>query len=212
MPVMYTQVGFNPSVSQGANANPPLPGGPQGEALVAELHGKWYSAVRAGNVFNLSTAAAGTVIPVQATNLVSTFTLWNPNTSTKNVELISYSLAFVAATIVVSDISLYYQSGLTSPGGTLTTRAIKNCLLGAGLTSVCTGYTANTLVNTVGTNMFPVATLASATATTAAEVSNVTYLFDGNIILPPGSLVTTTGFAAQTSAAVQSLTWAEWAL
>lgn len=213
MAVQFGTVGLNVTSSYGVGTNNPAPSGPSGEFLMAEIHGQFYSAARAGNVFNLSTAAAGTTIPVAATNLVSTFTLWNPPGSGKNVELIRYSMAIAAATTVVSDVSLYQQSGLVSPGGTLTVRAIKNNLFGAGLASVCTGYTAATLVNVVDTNMFRAAILTSFAAVTSTADAPVNYDFNGSVILTPGSLITVAGgVAAQASAAAQSLTFAEWPL
>lgn len=213
MPVMFGQVGFSPTVGQAQGANPALATGPQGELLTAEVRGKYASATRAGNVFSLATAVAGVTIPVQATNVASTFSLWNPNTSTKNVELISLALGITNATTVVADIGLYYQSGLTSPGGTLTALTIRNTNLGStAIGSVCTGYSANTLVSTTGTNLFRLCTLTSFGAVTTTNAGPIKVEFDGKIIMPPGSLVTVLGSAAQTQAMCLDLIFAEWPL
>lgn len=193
----------------------PWLGGKTGEGIVSELHGKWYSAAYRGNVFMLNTAAAGTTIPIQATNLVSTFTLWNPLGSGKNIELIRYTLALEAATTVVSDVSLYFQPGIgtgfNAAPGTLTALTIRSALLNSGASaSVATGYSAATLVNTVGTNMFVGPILTGFGAVTTNVATPINYEFDGSIIVPPGCLITTAGTAAQVSATRQSLIWAEW--
>lgn len=214
MAILVGTVGINVAANVAASQNANIPSGPQGEEIVAELHGKFYTAARAGNVFLLATAVAGTVIPVQATNLVSTFTLYNPLTSGKNVELISYSLGVLNATTVVGDVSLYFQTGVgntvTVPG-TLTVLPIRNVLLGGGLSTICSGYSAATLVNTVGTNAFRGPTLATFGAVTTTADNPIRYDFDtAPIIMPPGSLITVAGSAAQTQAMTQNLTFAEW--
>jgi hypothetical protein len=219
MPVIFGTIGLNVNANAAAvAANAPVAAGQSGELLASELHGKFYSAARAGNVFHLNTAAAGTTVPVQTTNLVSTFTIWNPLGSGKNVELIRYSYGLLNATTVVSDVTLYVQPGVgqavTAPG-TLTLLTIRNALGfnasgGAGITSVCTGYSAATLVNTMGTNMFVGPTLLSFGAVTTTNATPINYDFDGSVILPPGTLATTAGTAAQAQAARQSLSWAEW--
>lgn len=211
MPVVFGTVGFTPATNYAAGANPALATGKQGEQIVAQAHGRLYTPALAGNVFSLATAVAGVTIPVQATNVASVFTLWNPNTSTKNIELLTFSLGITNATTVVGDVGLYYQSGLTSPGGTLTALAIRNTNLGSSaISSQCTGYSANTLVNTVGTNMFRLLTLTSFGAVTTTNASPIFYNFDGKVVMPPGSLVTVLGSAAQTQAMTIDLSFAEW--
>lgn len=199
--------------ANGSGTTPTIVAGPSGDLLTGNVHGRFYNAALRGCVFSLATVAAGTTIPVQATNLVSTFTLWNPAGSGKNVELIRYTLGLTTATTVVGDIGLYVQTGVgstvTAPG-TLTALTIRNALLGAGLTSVCTGYSAATLVNVVGTNCFRHLTLAGPGATSTTNVQPINYDFDGMVIVPPGGLITTAGFAAQTAAMCQTLIFAEY--
>ena len=216
MAILYGTTGLNVIVGNGAGTTIPTAQGPAGELLAAEIHGKFYHPTRAGNVFYLATAAAGTVVPVQATNLVSTFTLWNPLGSGKNIELIRYSYGVLNATTVVSDISMYVQPGVgqtVAAPGTLTLLAIRSAA-GAGATptiaSVCTGYSAATLVNVVGTNLFRGPTMTSFGAVTSTADAPINYDFDGTFIMPPGTLITMAGTAAQTQAGSQCLTWSEW--
>jgi|SRR5580658_3729043 hypothetical protein len=216
MPIMYGSIGLNVVNGGALGTNLPVAQGPAGEMLAAEIHGKYYAPNRGGNVFFLATAAAGTTVPVQASNLVSTFTIWNPIGSGKNIELIRYSYAMLSATAVVSDISLYVQPGVgqtVAAPGTLTLLTIRSAA-GAGATptiaSVCTGYSAATLVNVVGTNIFRGPTLLSLGATAETNAGPLNYDFDGSFILPPGTIATTAGTAAQSAAGSQFLSWAEW--
>jgi hypothetical protein len=62
--------------------------GKQGELLDAKLHGDFYTQAYRGNLFFGTTATAGTTIPIQASGLASTFTLYNPASSGKILELL----------------------------------------------------------------------------------------------------------------------------
>ena len=68
-------------------------GGKQGEGLVSEIHGKWYTAAYRGNVFHATSPIAGQVIPViTSTTSQTALSLYNPLGSGKNLELISFRL------------------------------------------------------------------------------------------------------------------------
>lgn len=191
-----------------------------GEEYISTIHPKYYNYTKAGIVFNANTLTAGTIIPVMATNLVSTFTIWNPMTSPNDVVLLDYQLAMVALTTVVGDVSLYFQTGVgsfnTAPG-TLTSLTAKNMLLGGGATPQATVYSAATLVGAlsqggVGVQKGPTLFAFGSTGVTGVESSGTMcprVEFDGRIILPPGTLATIAGGAAQTGAAIQHFTWAE---
>lgn len=201
-----------PAGSFGNNSTQTMSLGRSAEQLVAQLHGKYYTAALAGKVFILATATAGTTIPVQATNLASTFTLLNPITSSVNVELIDYTLGTTTATTVVGDISLYYQSGVGTSNAALTSTTaltIRNALLGGGGSAVSSGYSAATFTSTTGTNLFRCYTLAGFGAVTTTNATPIRTEFDGKIILPPGTAVTVAGFAAQTAAMCQTMTFME---
>lgn len=176
------------------------------------MPGTYYQDTYAGNVFIAPTAVAGTTIPVQATNLVSTFTVWNPASSSVNLELIRYTVSWTTTVEVVGDIGLYAQfqvgSAVTAPG-TLTARTIRNALLGSGKVSQASFYTAATLVSTTDTNLFRMLTLAGPGAVTSTNNLAINYNFDGMVIVPPGTLICTAGFAAQTAATDQTLVWRE---
>lgn len=202
-----------PAGSFGNNSAQTVALGRSAEQLESQLHGKWYTATLAGKVFVLATAVAGTTIPVQATNLVSTFTLLNPLGSNVNLELIDYSLGILNATTVVGDISLYFQTGVGSSNTALATTTgltIRNALLNGGGTSGAQGYSAATFANTVGTNFFRVYNLNTYGAVTSTNAGPIRTEFDGKLIVPPGTAITVAASAAQTQATTQTMTWAEW--
>lgn len=213
-----TEYAFNPygaSLGDGiALANQVT--GRSSEQLVSDTHGPLYNLAVRGNLFFATTAVAGTTIPVMATNLVSTFTLWNPAGSGKNAILYRYNLAHTTTVTVVGDISLYYQVGIggaTTAPGTLTALVSKNCLLGAGNASLVTAYSAATLTGALGTsglgNISKGPTMVTFGAVTTSDNEPVDYDFKGGLILPPGTLVTTAGAAAQTAPMNQTFWWAE---
>lgn len=217
MPIFYGTPGGIPSGSLADGTAVPVLAGKAGELIDAKLHGDFYTANYRGRLFMANTLAAGTTIPIQATNLVSTFTIWNPLGSGVNVELVYYSAAFEAATTVVSDVSLYLQTSVGAANvvpATLTALAVRPCFWGgASVAPVANNqasmYSAATLVNTMATNMFRGPTLFGPTAVTSTALGPVLYPFNGTMILGPGTLATTAGTAAQTSAAAQTLVWAE---
>jgi hypothetical protein len=180
---------------------PSLLGGRQGEAIVAELHGKWYSAALNGKLFIGSTAAAGTTIPISSAT-AATFALYNPASSGKNIELARYTLSPNNATLVVSAVQLGIATGIATPAGTALTP--RSALLGNSATPQGLLYSAATIVATTSFyHMFGV-------SATAGLAGPLLHDFDGSVLLAPGSLVHVTGTAAQSQAHAQTFVWAEW--
>ena len=186
-------------------------GGKAGEAIMAELHGKWYTAGYRGRTYIGTTLVAGTVIPV-STATAATFGLYNPAGSGVNIELIDYDMALTGATAVVGTLEL---AVLTQ--------------VGQGLIALPTSITQLTpLANPIGSNgagspqgiCFSAATVVASAklislgysfGTTTEQAGPVPchVEFDGKVILAPGTLIHVTGSAAQTTAALQQLRWAE---
>lgn len=202
----------NPATLQNSdNSQPILSVGRNGDALVSEVHGKYYAAAARGNLFVMSSLIAGVALPVNAATLVSKFTLYNPAGSGKNLELIEFTAGITSATEVVDGILLGWQTGVAAAGvpGTLTSAPTKaSTLLGQGLTSIANAYTAATLTNGAVLPEYPLGMAFDATA--AGRSGNFVYQFDGKIIVPPDTLVTfMTNIVAET-ALTCGLTWAEW--
>ncbi|MDE2100365.1 MAG: hypothetical protein KGL39_24145 [Patescibacteria group bacterium] len=197
----------NTSVPDGT-INQGLLQGKQGEALNAELHGFWYTQAYRGNLFWGATATAGTTIPIQASGLAGTFVLLNPANSGKNLELVRYTAAFEAATMVVSDVSLYYQTNIGSVNAalsSLTALTPHPGNLGGSFSPQGALYSAATFTGALTRGLI----LFGPGATTSTNNLALNYDFNGMIIVPPGCAVTTAGNAAQTSAASQAIVWVE---
>lgn len=199
----------NPALnSLSPTAQSPLALGLTGEQLASEVHGKWWTAARAGVTFLASTLIAGTVIPVNAVNVVSTCTLWNPPGSGKVFEPIEYAIGIDSATEVVNGLVTGFQSGLATPGGTLTAIAGKSLFLGGGLAPQGIFYSAATLVNAAV--LAPLLGMGINLVATSASTPTGSYAYDGKILMPPGSLITILSTVAAMTASFQSITWAEW--
>lgn len=189
-------------------------GGAEGEQLAAEVHGKWYHRAKAGQLFIGSTALAGTTIPVNAANLVSTFTLVNPVGSGVNLELARYKVGVAGTTTaVIGGLALVGQSAysssvfVTPTSQTVLTPRLALYGSAASGSSKALLLAAGTLTGTPEV----VDSLGISFGTTGAQpgpVSNV-YDFDGHLVLVPGSLITVVSTAAQTQPMQQSFVWAE---
>jgi hypothetical protein len=201
---MYGAVGAPSSTSAADSTNLPLLQGKAGEGLVAELHGKWYTAAYRNRVFFSSTLAAGTTIPISSTT-APTFTIYNPLGSGVNVEMISIDVAITNATTVVSPISVTYTTGLIVAPTSVTALTVTSGIVGGSGVAQAKVYSAATLAAALTTS-FPIFSISA----TSGSFPLLHYDFDGKFILPPGSLACLTGTAAQTSATMNSAFWAEW--
>lgn len=200
----YTQqpVPVQVQVSDPTTSNPDstignLIGGRSLEALIAELHGKYYTQTYRGNVFHGTTAAAGVLIPVSNTT-GPTFALWNPAGNNKNFELIAAYYGWVSTTGAPANIGYANLSGAgAAVGGTgspitaATFGTPVNGLLGLGKKSTslfvpgtATLTAAGTLIGTNGMSQL---------TTTGAAITvgwfSLMEWFDGTLIVPPGNFL-----------------------
>lgn len=181
--------------------------GIHGDKLVSDAHGKYFNAALNQRVFTFSVAAA--TIPVNASNLVSKFSILNPVGSGVVLELISCDAATVVATTVVDQLGLYFQTGSTAIAGlgTLTAGTIQSGYMGSSVTSACTAYTAATHTGTPTLH-----TLMQGWGAVTSTAQNInTYNFDGKVLVPPGTVIalamTTTVWTA--TGLTLALCWAE---
>lgn len=186
--------------------------GKSGELLDAKLHGDFYTAAYRGRAFIGATAMAGTTIPVNASNLVGTFVLWNPAGSGVNLEVISYELGIAGTTTaVIGSLALVFQAGIGSAIVIPTSQTALTpvaALVGSNSAPQGRLLSAGTLTGTP-TVLMSLGISFGTTGATPGPVSN-SFNFNGRLILPPGVLVTTVCTAAQTQAMQQQFTWAEW--
>lgn len=196
-----------PQVALTPGSNPVAPMGKRGEQLAADVVGKYANLVESGLVFIGSTLVAGTIVPVNAASLVSTFTLFNPAASNHNLHLISYDVGIDGTTTaVIGGLFLAYQKAGAALA-TLTEITSTNALIGGGVSSVAHLYSAATYTGTPTILM----SLGISFGTTGANPGPIVAHrdFDGTVIIPPGVSVTVVGNAAQTQAMAQTFIWAE---
>ena len=179
--------------------------GRSGEAINADLHGKFYTGAYRGKVFFASTAAAGTTIPISSAT-AATFVLYNPIGSGVNMELISYDSSVQSATVVVSSVMLGYAGNLIVAPTSVTALTPSPALVGSNAAPQGKVYSVATIVAT--TVFYEL----GAYGATSGAFPSIHHDFDGKFVLAPGSLAHVCGTAAQTSASVQTMVWGEWPL
>lgn len=179
--------------------------------------GKYYDLIDQGNTFILSTAAAGTALPI-ITGTAGTFALWNTTVDKKAV-LLKLNIGFTSGTIALGEFGLGSLNSRTfsiATGGPLTAfqdatvgQTVKNAKLGANAAPSMRACPAATTTFAAST-AFPWYWLGSSiTAATGAQpLSNAQHDLDGLVVMP-GELVFLGGSVAQTGLFTCSLMWAE---
>lgn len=180
--------------------------------------GRWQQAALGGNVFWMGTAIAsgGVGLPKNAATLAATFSLYNPASSGKFVELIRFVMALGAATEVINAYAVGFQTNVSAAGAPTSTTAIDNgpssTLLGLGLASVCNGYKAATMTNAAVLPIFSLGMTVGATTIQGGPIPAQYYDFDGQFLLPPDTMAAFVVTVGAGAAQQLSLTWAEWPL
>ena len=190
----------------------------QSSLLVAQTHGKYFAAARAGVVFMATTVIAGVALPVAAATLNSKFTLHNPMGSGVVIEPISFIMGIDSAITVVNGVGMAIQRNLTTTSGiptTLTLAAVRG--LGLGETAQGAVYTQATLTNVAIPGVsaataipIPFYNMFSFGAVTAAVISPCDHNFNGRVLLGPDSLGAFCTTVAPATAAFCGVVWAEW--
>lgn len=193
-------------------------GGALGDQIVSGLHGKYYEAAVRGQLFMAYTVIAGVALPVAAATLNSKFTIHNPASSGKNIELVSFVMGIDSATTVVNGIGLAVQRNLSTTSGVPTsTTAIVASPCGPSGTASAAVYSQATLTNvaipgvTAATAVpIPFYGMFSFGAVTAAGIHPASHEFDGRVVLGPDSLAAACTTVAPATAAFCGIVWAEW--
>jgi hypothetical protein len=204
------QVGLQ-ALQDGSQVN--LSIGRQGEALVSELHGRYYQLAKRGLLFGFSTAAVTIAAthnsPLAANTGTPILALWNPIASGKDLVVLKHSIASVSGTP---------GGPMVWNWGTVTaTAAALSTVVSARMGQSPAGSIANVYSNVVTTSSlagalhFHAAGI-SAVAATGQGGANAPVYEDrgGDIIIPPGSWGALCSTATGTSHVVQaSVIWAE---
>ena len=196
-----------PSSSQPDGSQVYALAGKQGEALVSEVHGKFYTSNYRGGLFGFNVTAV--TIPAIAATLVSVFSLWNPPSSGVNAELVDTEIGQVLATTVVDAVGWYYSSGSQALGGTFTTKGTAlSGIIGNVAGNKVLPYSAYTHSGTPAR----VDIIGSFGAVTDAGLALPMKIYDGRIIIPPGTVISVamSTAAGQASGLDISARWIEW--
>lgn len=202
----------NPTQSYGDGAEAGFLQGKAAEIINASLHGQYYTQTYRGNVFHGSTLIAGTAIPV-ITTTAPTCILWNPSGSGVNVVPIAFRAGFASGTGIAGQIA-YAQlpDAGTGPLNAVITAftaiAPSNGKIGAG-GGVAKFATTATIVTTSVSILRASGISQGAPITSTAAVWNMTDLFNGEVILPPGTAIYPVASAAIAEVLCQSFSWVE---
>lgn len=190
----------DPTTSNADSVIANLIGGRSNEALVSQLHGKWYTQTYRGNVFHGRTLAAGVNIPATA-GTAQVFGIWNPYGSGVNVELMYAYYGWVSTTGTPANIGYDYliqATPLTVTAFTVTAPGSVNGMMGAGRANsrvLFTGTAATTSATSyLGTN--GMSQITTTGATTTAAPFQLLEAFEGSIIIPPGAALFPSGTVA----------------
>lgn len=210
MPILQSIVG-QPS-SAGANAIVNGRSGQLGDAIVSELHGRYYETTYRGNSFllSVSTAAAVTAYTGAAAG-TPMIALFNPVGSGRNAVINKASVGNVVAASAAGTVHFGLYFGTTAAITQATTTAPWNMGTQLQSGSVMTGFRNVALTSgSAASNIIPMASYYWATAAGAALVTGGPIDLEGSVIIPPGAYIALGGSAALTSATwVGSLQWEE---
>jgi hypothetical protein len=222
MPLPLTgTVGAPSNISAGDGVSLPLLQGKQAEAVVTELHGKYYTQTYRGNLYWAATAFAGVTLTI-ATGTSPTFVIWNPQGSGKNCVLANI---IITPTTAMTTASGYGYAWLINTGSALGTAAPFSAF-----TQITATRGSGNLGQPAGQNSSVVLVASAATLTTGGTAMRgnggsagtlaitgpatqpiIREDFDGTIMLPPGSAFivgTTIATSGQTATNVAA-TWYE---
>ena len=210
MAIVQSIVG--PPASAGNNAILPVRSGQLGDAIVSELHGRYYETTYRGNSFLLSVSTAAAVTAFTgAAGGTPMLALFNPLGSGRNAVLNKIAVANVVAASAAGTamFALYFGNTAAITQATTVTPWAMNTQLQSG--SVMTGFRNVALTSsTAATNLIPIASYYWATAAGVGLVSNGVVELEGSVIIPPGAYAALGGSAALTSATwVGSMSWEE---
>lgn len=179
--------------------------GKSAEWVIAEIHGKWYTAAYRGRTFHGATSIAGTTLTTQTTT-VSAFMLFNPAGSGVNAEMIGTDIGLIGTTSVIATVlQTLGTASITGVTTTVTVTVSANPFAAgaankAQLTTLATLSTANTF-------FYPIFNIA---ATAATPIGPMHYDWDGKLLLAPGSETNLSTNITTAQAWVCGYDWAEW--
>lgn len=179
--------------------------GKAAETVVAELHGKWWTAAYRGKMWIGSTVITGSSLTTQNTTTL-TFGLWNPTASSVVLEPVTYGYGMIATTMVVGTIFAKFSNQTPTSVTQLPATTVNLNVTASASGGGHTGQVLSAGTITAATVFFPVSNV---TATTGTAI-NTFFDFDGRVALPVLGLLDFGANPTQTNTVFQSIMWAEW--
>jgi hypothetical protein len=185
----------------------PLRQGNMGDAIMSELHGRYYEAAYRRTLFTASNAAAVATVAIGTTTHTG-LVVANPIGSLVNLVLnkVSWAASVAVPTAGFLCLETGYNSGTNV---TLTTPVTpRSCFVGVG----ASGYGVAAVSSTLPTAPVAVHFLNTngSVATTSTGIQNGGLIdLEGSIILPPGAYAAFATFATNTAAWWFSIGWEE---
>jgi hypothetical protein len=191
--------------------NPTALQGKAGEMVVAEIHGRHYTQSYRGNVYFASTAAAGVTVSIFSNTSFTGLALWNPQGSGRNLSLIR--TLWAQQTVGTAQAGMGY-AWLVNAGSAIGTAAPLSAISttgvirggavcgppGQGNSVVQNAVISATLTTAMTWGRFNGLTASTGAITTQEGIGMFTDVFDGDMIVPPGT------FWAMTSAIASGVT------
>ncbi len=182
-----------------------------------ELHGKYYTQTKSGQMFVGSTAAAGVVAPIYS-SVNQTFGLWNPLGSNVNLIMVNLRIATITVGVIAAAAFVWgvtqnagSQVGTGAPIASGTFVAPTNMLItGQGQGGVSKAFFAPaTIVTTVGPLLLMATGIGVINATAMDNAFVLGEDYDGTFIVGPGAAVYLSNNVAGVQTYVYSIKWYE---
>lgn len=219
MPLNQVAVGAPSPTSLADGATPGILGGKQGDAIVSNLHGKYYTQASRGNVFYGGTDEAGLAFTIFSNAAFVGLLLWNPSGSGKN--LVPIKVNVCPLTQGGTAASGWGYAWINNAGSSLATAAVASAYTLVTATrgsAVCSVAGQGASVARVGSGATFTTALAwgraasfgtSTGAVTTQLAVTLTEDFDGMTIIPPGTIFAVTSAILSGITATASIVWAE---
>lgn len=181
--------------------------GNMGDAIVSELHGRYYEAAYRRTLFSATQTAVGTTVAGAVAGVTGTVVVSNPINSPVNVVLnkVLVSMTAVGAAGFVA-LGTGYNSGTNVTHTTGLT--IKNNFIGVGSAGYALADAAATMP-TAPTYSHIIGGIGTLAATGFGLQPAFSLDLEGSVILPPGGYAAILTSAIQTSALLGSIQWEE---
>lgn len=227
MPLSQLTIGPQVKIADGVTPAVGARGGQQGEAMVSELHGRFYEQVFRNNVYSIGcsvTALSANTITLTATS-TPILGVWNPGTSAVNLVMLQCSLTAYINTLTTPASAGVFVWASSTGNNVITTGSSpfnRKTLASSGSSAkgfpggvALTGLTNNTVIFEAMDYPAPgplaYGTITAPTATGNSLAGSVgVQNFDGSLIVPPGGVLALLNTTSTTTMSVAGrLMWEE---